>query len=102
MVILGALPAFTVSVWPSVTRASEVNVLNAGLRAPLASSRPLCQGLPVESRETNQMNIWMFGSFFAIVRACFAYADCLAVVTPFGSPGFVSWPYSVIQIGTTR
>ena len=29
-----------------------------------------------------------------------AYAACFAVVTPFGSPGFVSWPYSVIQIGT--
>ena len=48
------------------------------------------------------MNIWMFGSFFAIVSACFAYAACLAVVMPCGSPGFVSWPYSVIQTGTVR
>src|SRR3954451_903351 len=102
MVILGALPDLTVSVWPSVSRASEVNVLKDGFRAPLASSRPLCHGFPVESRKTNQMNIWMFGSFFAIVSACRAYADCFAVVTPFGSPGFVSWPYAVIQIGTTR
>ncbi len=31
--------------------------------------------------------------------ACGAYAACWASVTPFGSPGFVSWPYSVIQIG---
>ena len=27
------------------------------------------------------------------------YAACCASVTPSGSPGFVSWPYSVIQIG---
>ena len=70
--------------------------------APLATSSPLCHGLPVESRKTNHTNICTFGSFFAIVSACLAYADCFAVVTPFGSPGFVSWPYSVIQIGTVR
>ena len=46
------------------------------------------------------MNICTFGSFFATVSACFAYAACWASVTPCGSPGFVSWPYSVIQTGT--
>ena len=48
------------------------------------------------------MNIWTLGSFFATVSACFAYAACWEVVTPFGSPGLVSCPYSVIQIGTLR
>ncbi len=48
------------------------------------------------------MNICTFGSAFATFSACFAYAACLAVDTPFGSPGFVSWPYSVIQTGTVR
>ena len=48
------------------------------------------------------MNIWMFGSFFAKFSACFAYAACWDSVTPCGSAGFVSCPYSVIQIGTVR
>src|SRR5436189_3171343 len=37
-----------------------------------------------------------------MVRACFAHAACVEVETPCASPGFVSWPYSVIQIGTLR
>ena len=45
------------------------------------------------------MNIWTRGSFFAIAIACGMYAACCASVTPFGSPGFVSLPYSLIQIG---
>ena len=48
------------------------------------------------------MNICTFGSFFAIVRACFAYFACVASDTPCRSAGFVSWPYSVIQTGTDR
>jgi len=46
------------------------------------------------------MNICTFGSLRAIPSACFAYAACVERLTPFRSPGFVSWPYSVIQIGT--
>ena len=45
------------------------------------------------------MNIWIRGSFFASPIACVRYAACCDSVTPFGSPGFVSLPYSVIQIG---
>jgi hypothetical protein len=44
------------------------------------------------------MNIGIRGSFFANEIACGTYAACWASVTPFGSPGFVSLPYSVIQI----
>src|SRR5438093_8136660 len=47
----------------------------------------------------NQMNIWTRGSFFAKLIAVAVYARCCESVTPRGSPGFVSWPYSVIQIG---
>ena len=39
------------------------------------------------------------GSFFAKAIACGTYAACCASVTPFGSPGFVSFPYSVTQTG---
>ena len=38
-------------------------------------------------------------SLRAIASAWGMYAACCASVTPFGSPGFVSLPYSVIQIG---
>src|SRR5690242_1629436 len=98
----GALPALAATVCPSVVLAMEVNAAYDGLCEPDAFSRPLCHGLLELSRNVNQTNIWMFGSAFAIDNACFAYFACTAVVTPCGSPGFVSWPYSVIQIGTAR
>ena len=67
MVTFGARPALAVTVWPSVSRASALNVLNAGLCAPLGSSSPLCHGFPEPSRNVNQMNICTCGSFRAIV-----------------------------------
>ena len=45
------------------------------------------------------MNIGTRGSFFAMSIACVTYDACCASVTPVGSPGFVSFPYSVIQTG---
>jgi hypothetical protein len=90
-------------VWiPSVSRASAPNVEYAGFAAPDGCSRPLCHGLPELSRKVNQTNICTFGSLRAKSSACFAYLACVARVTPFRSPGFVSWPYSVIQTGTVR
>ena len=65
-------PALTVIVLPSSCLATDANPLYEGFRAPDGSSRPLCHGLPLESRNVNQMNICTFGSFFAIVSACFA------------------------------
>ena len=59
---------------------------------------PLCQRLPGLSSITNQTNMSTRASFRAIAIACGMYAACCASVTPFGSPGFVSLPYSVIQI----
>ena len=47
----------------------------------------------------NQTNICTRGSCCANLTAIRAYAACWAFETPFGSPGRVSWPYSVIQIG---
>ena len=85
-----------------MSRATALKLAYAGLWAPLATSRPLCHGFPDESRKTNQTNICTLGSAFATVSACLAYLACVAVETPFGSPGFVSWPYSVIQTGTVR
>src|SRR4051794_17744134 len=98
----GATPGRALTVVPSIRRASEPNALYEGLFAPEGVSRPLCHGFPELSRKVNQTNICTFGSLRAIVNACFAYAACFAVVTPRGSPGFVSWPYSVIQTGTAR
>jgi hypothetical protein len=46
------------------------------------------------------MNIATFGSLAASCSASFAYAACFAYVTPRGSSGLVSCPYSVIQIGS--
>ena len=51
------------------------------------------------SRKMNQTYICTYGMFRTIAIDCFRYAACCAGVTPFGSPGFVSNPYSVIQIG---
>ena len=45
------------------------------------------------------MNIGTRLSFFAMSIACVTYDACCASVTPVGSPGFVSLPYSVIQTG---
>ena len=56
---------------------------------------PLCHGLERESRKTNQTNIGIRLSFFASAIAWETYVACWASVTPFGSPGFVSLPYSV-------
>src|SRR5881392_1543138 len=47
----------------------------------------------------NQMNIWTYGHFRTIATESLRSADCWSGVTPAGSPGFVSKPYSVIQIG---
>src|SRR5437773_6577730 len=47
----------------------------------------------------NQTYIVTYGHLCTIATDCLRYATCCAGVTPFGSPGFVSKPYSVIQIG---
>src|SRR5947199_9912854 len=48
------------------------------------------------------MNIWIRGSFFTIVSACFVQVACWAYETPAVPGGREMWPYSVIQIGTAR
>src|SRR5438270_6231806 len=47
----------------------------------------------------NQMYIWTNGIVRTIAAEALRSAAWSAFVTPFGSPGFVSKPYSVIQIG---
>src|SRR5439155_20764174 len=61
-------------------------------------SRPLCHVLVGSSRKMNQMNMCTYSLRCTYAITCFVYADCFAAVTPFGSPGLVSKPYSVIQI----
>src|SRR5919201_4472727 len=86
----------------SSAAAAEAKVANAGLRVPSSSTIPLCHGSDGSSRKTNQMNILMLGSAFASASAVRAYDACVAYETPRGSSGFVSWLYSVIQIGVLR
>src|SRR3954464_2718069 len=102
MVIFGVVPALTVVIVPSIRRASDENDPYDALGVPFAFSMPLFHGLPELSRNVNQMNIWTFVSFRAIVSACLAYDAWSEVLMPLGCAGFVSWPYSVIQIGTDR
>ena len=63
---------------------------------------PLCQRLVRESCQMNQTNISTRGSARTMVIAWRTYDACWARVTPAGSAGRVSCPYSVIQIGMPR
>ena len=63
---------------------------------------PLCHGLPAPVAEREPDEHLDVRILPRDGQRLLGVGRLLRVVTPCGSPGFVSWPYSVIQTGTVR